>query len=113
MPVRPPAAIASRRTEGNQKRRRKCRRFCGGRTEARPRASSLRVCLADIEKESSRRIGATAWGAATPDAFRPTRRKLLERSPDAQIITYTRLGARGGFGCLRTKTRRRVFVGAE
>src|SRR2546423_2605942 len=98
MPVRPPAAIASRRTEGNQKRRRKCRRFCGGRTEARPRASSLRVCLADIEKESSSRVSAAAWGAATPETFRPTRRKLLERATDARIITYLRVGARGGFG---------------
>src|SRR5436305_6998841 len=81
MPVSPPAAIASRRTEGNQKRRRKWRRFCGGRTRARPRASSLRVCLADIEKKSSRRISAAAWGAATPETFRPTRRKLLEEKP--------------------------------
>src|SRR5947209_3470152 len=68
MPVRPPAAIASRRTEGNQKRRRK-RRFCGGRTEARPRASSLRVCLADIEKEPSSRKGAALSGSGHAGNF--------------------------------------------
>src|SRR5436305_11904884 len=81
MPVSPPAAIASRRTEGNQKRRRKCRRFCGGRTEARPRASSLRVCLADIEKESSRRIRRGGLGSGHAGTFRPTRRKLLGEKP--------------------------------
>src|SRR5947209_6421778 len=98
MPVRPPAAIASRRTEGNQKRRRKWRRFCGGRTEARPRASSLRVCLADIEKESSLRLGAALWGSGHTGNFQAHAAEATgERATDAQIITYTRLGARGGF----------------
>src|SRR5579885_1263921 len=49
MPVNPPAAMASMRTAGNQKRRRKLRRFCVGGAGVRPRASVLRVCFADIE----------------------------------------------------------------
>src|SRR5947209_5091359 len=106
MPVRPPAAMASRSTAGNQKRRRKRRRSGAGRAYARLFASSLRVCLADIEKEPSLEKR-EVWGTVTPENFKAHPAELFKVSPPPRNYNLReasgarRTGGRDGVALLR------------
>src|SRR5947209_19290412 len=104
MPVSPPAAMASRSTAGNQKRRRKRRRSGAGRRYARFFASSLRVCLADIEIGILFAEMRGGLGSGHAGNFQAHAAEATERSHRHGIITYGP-GARREIGRASCKER--------